>query len=166
MRRTTSITAAAAAALGLLAAPLAQAEPCARTTEKSAFDITGLKSQLMVTAITCRAEEKYNAFVLRYRTDLVSQDKALNGYFNRTAGRRAQQQHDDYITALANSQSQDGLKLGTLFCDKNMGLFDEVMALKSGKELPGYASGKGFVQPIALIECPPPPPAKVRTAKK
>ena len=45
-------------------------------------------------------------------------------------------------------------------------MFDEVMALKDGKELPMYAAGKSLVQPITLTDCPAPPPKPTRTAKK
>ena len=150
-------------------AAAAAPDPCARPVEKAAFNITGLKSQLMVTAISCQAQARYNQFVTRYRTDLVSQEKALNGYFQRTSGRSAQKAHDDYITSLANSQSQVGIKSGTLFCDRTVGLFDEVMALKDGKDLPTYAAGKALVQPIDLTECPAQPEKlakRTRTAKK
>ncbi len=140
---------------GLLASHLAAAQSCARTPEKAAFDVAGLKSQLMVTAITCKAEEKYNAFVTRFRPDLVSNDKTLSTYFTRSFGRRAQAEHDDYITSLANAQSQSGIKVGTAFCDQTISLFDEAMRVKSGTELATLAGSKSLVQPIVLIECAP-----------
>ena len=144
---------------------IAQAEPCARPVEKAAFDVAGLKSELMVTAISCQAEERYNTFVARFRTFLVTHERALNTYFQRTAGRRATQEHDDYITSLANAQSQDGLKQGTLFCNQHIAMFDEVMALKDGKDLSSYAAGKTLTQPIDLSECPAPMPSKkIKTA--
>ena len=151
---------------GNLAAGAASAEQCARPPEKTAFNITGLKSQLMVTAISCQAQSKYNLFVTRYRADLISQEKALTSYFQRAFGRSAQKAHDDYITSLANSQSQVGIQSGTLFCDRTIGLFDEVMALKDGKELPVYAAGKTIAQPIVLVDCPVKPVKPTRTAKK
>jgi hypothetical protein len=142
------------------------AQPCMRPAEKAAFDVTGLKSELMVIAIACQLRDKYNGFVGRYRADLLAQERNLNGYFTRTSGHRAQQEHDVYITNLANSQSQDGIRQGTLFCDQHLSMFDEVMALKSGGELAGYAAAKGLVQPMAVIECPAAPAKKVRTADK
>ena len=151
---------------GLIAGPtLAEAkDQCARPVEKSAFDVAGLKSQLMVTAISCKVEEKYNAFILRFRPDLVAQEKSLASYFARSYGRRAQQERDDYITSLANTQSQNGIKAGSFFCRDNVGLFDEVMKLPTGKELPTYASSKTLVQPIVLVSCPAPAPKVTRTA--
>jgi len=138
---------------GMLTTQVAAAQQCARPNERSAFDIVGLKSQLMVTALSCDAQARYNAFVARFRSDLVAQERALNGYFGRSFGRRAQQEHDDYVTSLANVQSEAGTKLGSTFCDKSVGLFDQVMALQSSSDLSSFASGKQIVQPITLITC-------------
>ena len=156
-------------AVGLLlgnVASVAYADQCTRPVEKTAFNIAGLKSQLMVTAISCQLEDKYNAFILRYRTDLVVQEKALSGYFNRAYGRSAQKQHDDYITLLANAQSENGIKAGTLFCSQNVAMLDEVMALKDGRDLPSYAATKVLMQPVTLVDCPLVPIKPTRTAKK
>ncbi len=143
-------------AAGLLASQTAFAQGCARPADKTAFDVAGLKSQLMVTAITCEATERYNAFILRYRPNLLAQEKVLSAYFSRSFGRRAQAEHDDYITSLANSQSQNGLKSGTEFCNQNVSMFDEVMKLHTTGELSDYASGKTVAQPIALVACTAP----------
>jgi hypothetical protein len=147
--------------IGLLASQAAAAQGCAWPPERSAFDVAGLKSQLMVTAISCKMEERYNAFVMRFRPDLVKQERTLNAYFDRSFGRRATAEHDDYITSLANSQSQTGIRAGTLFCQQNAGLFDEVMALKNGGELPMLAASKTLSQPMALVECA----STIRTAQ-
>ncbi len=143
-------------AAGLLTSQMASAETCARPADKTAFDVAGLKSQLMVTAITCEATERYNAFILRYRPNLVAQEKVLNAYFSRSFGKRAQSQHDDYITSLANSQSQNGLKSGTGFCNQNVSMFDDVMKLSGAGELTDYATGKAMPQPIVLVACATP----------
>ena len=151
--------------IGLLASQAAQAESCMRPPERVAFEVAGLKSQLMVTAITCKMEERYNAFVMRFRPDLVRQERALSGYFDRSFGRHGTQEHDDYITSLANSQSQTGIRQGSAFCQQNTGLFDEVMALKTASDLPTLAAGKTLSQPLILVECTTTPArASIRTA--
>lgn len=154
-------------AAGLLGNQMAVAQSCARPADKAAFDVAGLKSQLMVTAITCEATERYNAFVTRYRPDLVAQEKVLTAYFTRSFGRKAQAQHDGYITSLANSQSQSGLKSGTAFCERNMSMFDNVMKMHGGADLTDFATAKAPIQPIELVACTTPDrPARatVRTA--
>ena len=140
-------------AASLISSPLFAAD-CTRPAEHTALDVTALKTQLMVTALTCKVDEKYNSFVMKYRPDLVQTDKSLNTYFTRAYGRAAAKQRDDYVTQLANTQSQTGLKQGSLFCDRNMAIFDEVMALRTNAELPEFAAGKAVAaQPISVNEC-------------
>ncbi len=152
---------------GLLAAALLSGQvanaQCVRPGDLPAFDVTALKSKLMVTALTCGEQDKYNAFVNKYRPELTSQDKALTGYFDRVSARRGRQQHDDYITQLANSQEQTGMRQGSLFCRYNLGTFDEVMALRSGAELTDYAAGKSVAQPMSMAECGTAAPAAARS---
>ncbi len=140
-------------AVGLLTSHMAAAENCTRPADKTAFDVAGLKSQLMVTAITCEATERYNTFIARFRPNLLAQEKVVNAYFSRNFGKRATVEHDGYVTSLANSQSENGLKMGTAFCNQNIGMFDEVMALRDGTALPEYATSKNPNQPITLVAC-------------
>lgn len=138
----------------LLAAPLASAATeCAGPNDRHAFDVAGLKSELMVMALSCGEQSKYNQFINRYRTDLAAQEVALTGYFKHAYGRSAQKAHDDYITQLANVQSDNGLKLGVVFCQQNAGMFEEVEALHGGSELPDYAHGQDIVQPVDFTTC-------------
>ena len=139
-------------AAGLMAAPVAQAQ-CVRTAEQSALDVAWLKSQLMVTAITCKQEDKYNAFIQRFRPDLVSAEQTVKGYFQRAHGRRSQAQHDDYNTQLAQSQAQLNLRQGNQFCNRSSFILDEVQALRTGEELAEYAAAKGVAHPIAISAC-------------
>lgn len=139
-------------AAGLLTSQMATAQ-CVRPAEVSALDVAGLKTHLMVTALTCNANEKYDAFVVKYRPELVNQDKALTGYFSRANGRQSRTRQDDYVTQLANSQSQVGVKQGSLFCDRNLPIFDEVMALRGSDELSDYAAARSVAQPINTSGC-------------
>ena len=142
-------------ALSLMSSPLLAAE-CARPADHVALDVTALKTQLMVMALTCKADERYNAFVTKYRPDLNQADKALYAYFTRNAGRNAAKQRDDYVTQLANSQSQSGIRQGSAFCDRNMAVFDEVMLLRNNTELTEFAAGKlNAEQPIPVRDCGP-----------
>ena len=141
-------------ATGLLSAGIAAAAPCAKPADVTAFDIASLKSKLMVTALTCNQQDRYNDFVQRFRSDLMTHERALHAYFVRGFGGRAQREHDDYITSLANTQSQTGIRQGTLFCQQNVGIFTEVMALTKGADLPGYAASKQLAQPIEVVGLP------------
>jgi len=165
MSRLLSSLVATALLAGTASQTLAQSQPCMKTAEKAAFDLAGLKSELMVIAIDCQAQEKYNAFVVRFRPDLLGSDKGLNGYFQRTARGGMARAHDDYITSLANAQSDFALTRGTLFCDEHVHMFDEVLALGGSADLLSYATGKSLVQPISVSECPAPPAPAAKKVK-
>src|SRR5208282_4485336 len=151
-------------AASLLLGQIANAQPCAKPADKTAFDVAGLKSQLMVTALACDVRERYNDFVHRFQSELMQQERALTAYFGRSFGRRGQQEHDDYITSLANTQSEDGIKLGTLFCQQSVALFDAVLALPQGTTIASFAADRAFTQPITLVVCATPEPV-TRTAQ-
>ena len=153
MRLLSSVVAAALLAAPLAASPAVAASECAGPSDRHAFDVEGLKSELMVMALSCGAQSQYNAFISRYKSDLSSQESALSGYFKHTYGKSAQKAHDDYITQLANVQSDKGLKLGTQFCVRNVDMFDKVQALHDGTELPDYAHGRDIVQPVSFTTC-------------
>jgi hypothetical protein len=153
-------------ATGLLVGQVASAQTCARPADMAAFDVAGLKSRLMVTALACDVRDRYNDFVLRFQPELMQQERALQAYFSRSFGRRGQQEHDDYITSLANTQSEAGVQQGTAYCQKNVGLFDAVMALPQGAKLTSFAVDRDFDQPVTLVACEAPKAAPVaRTAQ-
>lgn len=167
MRSLVSSLVATAMLTGAASPTLAQSQsqPCMRTAEKAAFHLAGLKSELMVIAIDCQVQDRYNSFVMRFRPDLQGSEKGLNTYFARTSHGGTARAHDDYITSLANAQSGDALTRGTLFCGEHVQMFDDVLALKDGRDLVSYASAKGLAQPIDLVECPAPPPPAPKKSK-
>jgi len=141
---------------------------CARPAEILAFSVAALKSDLMVAAVSCAADEKYNAFITRYRPTLVAEEKLEEAYFSRNDKRRWQQAHDDYITQLANAQSQRAMVLGSQFCQRTLSQFDELLALAKAEDLPGFADSKQQSVPQAMkfSECPPPPPPPAKPAAR
>jgi hypothetical protein len=163
-RRPTAALLAAAALL--LAPPAAEAaRRCPDPQEQAMFEVAALKSELMVVGIACRAEDRYNAFVERYRPQLIENDRALGQYFNRTRGRAGQRASDAYITNLAQGRSNAGQQLGSDFCPRNTGLFNEVMALPSNSDLAAYAAGKDLV-PTTLGACEAAPEPAAATAAR
>lgn len=140
----------------LLAAPALAAGQCGISSAREAFNVQGLKSELMVTALSCNMQDRYNAFIEKFRPDLTAEEATLNGYFRTTYGRGAQTAHDDYITQLANVQSERGLKAGTAFCQQRLDMFDEVSVLSNAADLGGYAEAKDIVQPASYETCAAP----------
>jgi hypothetical protein len=152
------------AVLGLLAAPAAAlaAPRCPNEAEQSVFEVEALKSELMVVGITCKQEDRYNAFMERYRPKLAENYRAFEQHFNRARGRAGKAATDSYVTNLAQTRGFEAQKLGSDFCLRNPGLFDEVMALPSPADLPAYAAGKDLI-PDSLGSCAT-PAAPARTA--
>ena len=145
--------ATAALALSAVVAPMAHAAGCGESPAHEAFDVQGLKSELMVTALSCSAQDRYNTFVSKFRDKLLTEEDRLNRYFRTTYGRSAQKEHDDYITQLANVQSEGGLQAGTIFCKQRMAMFDEIAYLESSEDLARYAEAKDIVQPASYETC-------------
>ncbi len=148
---------AGVAALGVIGSCAAQAQVrCTVPEDQVAFEVGALKSEMTVLATSCPgADKQYNAFVERFRPQLLSSDAAVNAWFKRSYGRTAQREYDSYITTLANAQSQVGLHQGTNFCPRTDMIFDEAMGLSDGGVLPQYAAGKD-VLPSDVGACQPP----------
>jgi hypothetical protein len=151
----------------LLVGQAAAAEPCKRASDREVFDLAALKSEAMVLAESCHQEERYNAFIQRYKPVLLANEHAFDAYFKRVFGRSGQSEHDAYITSLANAQSDVGLQEGTDFCPHTDVIFTEVMAIPSPQQLTAYAAGKDLL-PDNLGACigPEAPVSKARATTR
>jgi hypothetical protein len=143
---------------GLLAAALLASGPalaapgCASSADQQNFEIEALKTELMVVATTCKgaAEDKYNAFVRRYQPQLLAANQGVTGYYSRRGGSRA---NDYFITELANARSNQARALGSDYCARNSGMFDEVMSLSGPQDLGPYAATKDLLS-SGVSACP------------
>jgi len=142
------------------APPSLQAPICARPGDKQALDVSALMSELQVVTVTCHTEDQYNALIPHLRPALSTNEKNLDAFFARAYGKRATAMHDQYITELANQQSQLGVKSGDQFCRLNAGLFNDVAPLSTPEQLAAYAQSKPLQESMAVDECPAAPPPK------
>lgn len=133
-----------------------------RCAEQPVFEVAALKSEMMVLATSCHDDAQYNAFIRRYQPSLMANERALDSYFKRVYGRRGQNEHDSFVTSLANAQADEGLKQGTDFCPRNAVLFEEAMALDHENDLPQFAAGKD-VLPASVGACEAPQPVRPAT---
>ncbi len=125
-------------------------------TDQSAFEVQALRSELMVLATGCHEDERYNAFIRRYQSDLQANERAIDAYFKQRFGSSGQTEHDRFVTELANAMSRQGSEMGGDFCPRNGMIFNEVLALPSASDLPNYAAGKDLV-PASVTICAPLP---------
>lgn len=126
---------------------------CLQPAEKTAFDIRALQSQLMVVALTCGQQDDYNAFVNRHQRELAAAFRNVAGHFRRTAGAQHQRQLDQYITNLANGQSQVGIARGSFFCREQGGLFQQATAASGPAELAQLSVAREVPQAISTPPC-------------
>jgi hypothetical protein len=147
--------AALLAAAMLLAQPAQALSRCTNETDQAIFEVEALKTELMVVATTCKgpAEDRYNDFVRRYQQGLVVSNRGIGQYFTRSHGKAGQRQQDIFITELANARSNSARQLGSDYCSRNAGLFDEVMALNGVTDLPAYAATKDLLS-SGVTACP------------
>ncbi|CAK7193379.1 hypothetical protein COMNV_01594 [Commensalibacter sp. Nvir] len=139
---------------------------CKISPTHQSFNVEGLKSELMVTALSCQAQDKYNGFIGQFRSVINEEQDKLKILFRKNYGRRAQKEQDDYITQLANVQSSEGLKAGTIFCRQRVNMFDEIKPLKTAEELSEYADAKNIMQPASVEVCEAPSVVKSKTGRK
>jgi hypothetical protein len=152
------LAAALCAAATLATAPAQAAGACLQPAERSAFQVHSLQSLLMVAALNCRQEDSYNGFVMRFRKDLGGAYRAVAAHFRRTGG--GTRKLDEHITSLANAHSQDGIRQGSLFCQNVAPVWQQVMALRGGAELAGFAETRGVTQIYDPGTCPAAPPSR------
>jgi hypothetical protein len=143
-------------ALGTLllsTAAMAAPQRCATLDQQEQFELSALKTELMVVAVTCQQSDNYNAFVQRYQATLSANDRAVIDHFSGRDKRAGQRANDTFITNLANSRTQEANRVGADFCARNARLFKEVMGLNNASELPAYAAAKDLI-PVSMGACP------------
>ncbi|EHM01038.1 signal peptide protein, YSIRK family [Acetobacteraceae bacterium AT-5844] len=146
-------TLAAGVAAAAIATPVL-AQSCLQPAERTAMEVRALQSQLMVAAIACGQTDQYNAFVSRNQRDLAQAFRTVEAHFKRVHGNsQGQRQLDNYITQLANAQSQDGIDQGTFFCSNVTPLFKQAMAETGPARLASVSYQSNLVVPYALDTC-------------
>ncbi|WBV43423.1 hypothetical protein [Pseudoroseomonas cervicalis] len=138
----------------VFASSAAMAAPfrCANEEHQKMFELSALKTELMVVATTCDTEDAYNAFIRRYQSDLSRNDMAVIQHFTGRDRRAGQRANDAFVTNLANARAQEANRVGADYCARNARLFREVMALPSAAELAPYAASKDLL-PATLGSC-------------
>jgi hypothetical protein len=152
--------------LGGLAALMggpAIAQSCMQPAEQNAFYVRALQSQLMVAALTCGRDADYNAFVRKFQRDLQASYNGIQSHYRRTTGGAAQRELDQYITTLANAQSQDGIRAGSHFCPLVTPLFQMALAKNDVASLAEFAMERNLINPISTTTCAAGAPARGAT---
>lgn len=156
MRRTLSCLSAL-----VLSVSTAHALPCQTPRDQTAFEVTGLRNELMVLALTCSASEHYNTFMEKFHSNLAAENASVQTYFTHAYGAHGGAAYDHYITDLSNTTAKTSLADGEEFCDRHAELFGKVEALKTPTDMVHFAHEEHVAQPVHLALCGAP-----RTATK
>ena len=129
------------------------ASACVTPQNQEALDIAGLKSTLMVSALTCGQRSQYDQFMTRFHPYILREQHVLDAYFRARHGRAYQHYEDSYVTNLANAQSTAGIHQGSDFCAASQHLFDQVLGQPDQTALVTFARQNPAAQPIVVLSC-------------
>lgn len=129
--RTTRVRAAVVLlTIGLLTLNPAWAEVCVQPHENAALNTRVLQTELMVAALACGNRPLYNAFVSKFRGELIKQGRSLRSFFQRPRGGGGQENLDSFITRLANEASRRSNAGRAGFCTQASLLFRQLLGNK------------------------------------
>jgi hypothetical protein len=115
---------------GLLTAGSAWADPCTDPVAQTALNTRALQTELMVAALSCGNRIHYNAFVIKYRGDLVKHGRSLQSFFQREHGAAGRKNLNTFITRLANEASQRSSITHAAFCANSSSLFNRLLSAR------------------------------------
>ncbi len=108
---------------------------------QQAFNVVGLKSALMVGALSCNQQDKYDAFMTSFQPHILAAQHTVDTYFRKASGSYSgQKMEDTFVTLLANNQSDAGIAEGSIFCLNNAAEFDAVLTLKTPADLDNFVT--------------------------
>jgi hypothetical protein len=109
---------------------------------QQAFNVIALKSALMVAALSCDQQDKYDSFMTRFHSHILTEQHVMDSYFRRASGYSGQSREDSFVTLLANNQSVAGIAEGQVFCLNNDAEFNAVLALQTPDALDSFVTAE------------------------
>ena len=108
---------------------------------QQAFNVIGLKSALMVAALSCDDQPQYDAFMTTFQPHILAEQHVMDAYFYKASGPYSgQKMEDNFVTLLANNQSVSGIGQGRTFCLNSRAEYTAVAALKTPQQLDSFVT--------------------------
>jgi hypothetical protein len=108
---------------------------------QQAFNVIGLKSALMVAALSCNQQDQYDTFMNTFHPRILEAQHTMDAYFHKASGPSSgQKMEDNFVTLLANNQSDAGIAAGSTFCLNNAAEYNAVLALKTPTDLDHFVT--------------------------
>lgn len=142
-----------AAAAQLAFGNAAWAGTCASPNEKAAFDSRVLQNELMVAALTCGESARYNVFVQKFQSELVTHGKTVKAYFARAYGKHGEFELNQFMTRLANAATMRRMQMSMHdYCTSAIGLFTAATTVDQSA-LVTFASQTPFIGTTGIESC-------------
>lgn len=121
-----TLVATVAVAATMVAGSVSATEISITPKERASLEMRVMQSELMVAALSCSSADRYNAFVTRYKNELVDHGKTMQSLFKRVHGGNAFNQINSFVTRMANEASLKMIQ-NTHFCDETGEMFQVLL---------------------------------------
>lgn len=128
---------------------------CIKGQTQTAFEIQALKTEMMLTAVTCEKTQEYNNKMQILKPYFVKYESVVKLWFNKKYTNTSVQKYDRYITDLANELEQTPERHNAdIFCNDNVSnVFQDLDQISTQAGLEQYAHFKRFKQPGEIAWC-------------
>ena len=109
-------------------APAWAGPACATPQDETTLNARVLQTELMVAALACGEQQRYNAFVNAFKSELSQQGQLLRAYFKRVHGASGENRMNAFVTKLANDAAQRTANGPDAYCGAAARLFSELLA--------------------------------------
>jgi hypothetical protein len=101
---------------------------CATAEDEITLNARVLQTDLMVAALACGEQDRYNDFVNTFKSELSQRGRLLRAYFKRVHGASGENRMNAFVTKLANDAAQRTATGPDAYCAAAARLFNQVLA--------------------------------------
>lgn len=139
-------------ALSASGSPAWARSACATPEDEITLNSRVLQTELMVAALSCGEQQRYNAFVNAFKSELSQRGQLLRAYFKRVHGASGENRMNAFVTKLANDAAQRTANGPDAYCHAAARLFSEVLA-SSPRDLPRIAAKPEISSRHGYVRC-------------
>lgn len=122
---------------------------CRSPAETAAMQMKLLQNDLMIAALSCRTQARYNEFATKFEPDLVKSGTTLTRMFRRDYNGTGDAELNRFITYLANDGSARAKRIGPGYCRVAAAFFDRALSM-SAPELVEFSAWRTQFLPASL----------------
>lgn len=124
-----STLASLSVALCIAATPASAAGArCDSARDAIALNTRVVQTELMVSALSCGDQQRYNIFVKTFRGQIIAQGTSLRALFDRAYGSGGRRKLNEFVTRLANDAAMRSANSKDTFCASARTLMSTVLA--------------------------------------